>query len=99
MTEKKNRKLFRPFGPSIGGTVIPDDIIKKINLYVDDLIKDDSKAKKQDVGSSLAGNVKQEFDLDANFAKECGWLQFLTQECAHWIKESTGKIYSVKSNL
>ena len=91
MTEKKNRKLFRPFGPSIGGTVIPDDIIKKINLYVDDLIKDDSKAKKQDVGSSLAGNVKQEFDLDANFAKECGWLQFLTQECAHWIKESTGK--------
>ena len=91
MAEIKNRRLFRPFGPSIGKTFIPDDIVKKINKYVDDLIKDDARSKKQDVGANLAGNVKQEFDLDAKFANECGWLKFLSAECGLWIKESTGK--------
>ena len=91
MTENKNRRLFRPFGPTVGKTAIPDDVVNKINKYVDDLIKDDLKAKKQDVGANLAGNVKQEFDLDSKFANECGWVQFLSKECAYWIKESTGK--------
>ena len=91
MTEKENRRLFRPFGPSIGKTAIPEDIVNKINKYVDDLVKNDIKAKEQDVGANLAGNVKQEFDLDSKFANECGWLQFLSKECAYWIKESTGQ--------
>ena len=91
MAEKENRFLFRPFGPSVGKTLIPEELVNKINKYVDDLIKDDVKAKAQDVGANLAGNVKQEFDLDSKFANECGWVQFLSKECAYWIKESTGK--------
>ena len=91
MTENKNRQLFRPFGPSIGKTSIPNDVVEKINKYVDDLIKDDLRANKQDAGPNLAGNVKQEFDLDQKFAKECGWIEFLSKECAYWIRESTGK--------
>ena len=91
MTEKENRSLFRPFGPSIGKTLIPEALVDKINKYVDDLIKDDVKVKAQDVGANLAGNVKQEFDLDPKFANECGWVEFLSKECAYWIKESTGK--------
>ena len=91
MKEKENRSLFRPFGPSIGKTFIPEELVDKINKYVDDLVKNDIKAKEQDVGANLAGNVKQEFDLDSKFANECGWLQFLSKECAYWIKESTGQ--------
>ena len=71
MTEPNNRKLFRPFGPAIGKTSIPDDIVNKINSYVDNLIKDTNKAKEQDAGANLAGNVSQEFDLDQKFATEC----------------------------
>ena len=91
MKEKGNRSLFRPFGPSIGKTFIPEVLVDKINKYVDDLIQDDVKAKAQDVGANLAGNVKQEFDIDPKFANECGWVEFLSKECAYWIKESTGK--------
>ena len=91
MTEKNFRTLYRPFGPSIGQTSIPEDLINKINNYIDELIKDEERAKKQSVGKILAGNVTQEFDLDQQFAVKCGWAEFLSRECAIWIKQATGK--------
>ena len=63
MTEKNFRTLYKPFGPSIGQTSIPEDLINKINNYIDELIKDKERAKKQSVGKILAGNVTQEFYL------------------------------------
>ena len=91
MKNNPDRKLFRPFGPSVGKTEIPNNIVNKINTYIDELIKEEAKIKKQDVGKNLAGNVSQEFELERKFAEECGWLQFLSKECALWIQESTGK--------
>ena len=91
MTEKNFRTLYRPFGPSIGQTSIPEDLINKINNYIDELIKDEERAKKQDVGKILAGNVTQEFDLDRQFSVKCGWTEFLSKECAIWVKHATGK--------
>ena len=91
MTEKNFRTLYKPFGPSIGQTSIPENVISKINNYIDELIKDEERAKKQNVGKILAGNVSQEFDLDPEFAMKCGWVEFLSRECGYWIKESTGK--------
>ena len=91
MTQKNFRTLYRPFGPSIGQTSIPEDLINKINNYIDELIKDEERAKKQSVGKILAGNVSQEFDIDPQFAMKCGWMEFLSKECGLWIKESTGK--------
>ncbi len=91
MIKNEDRQLFRPFGPTVGKTKIPEDIVKKINDYVDELVKDDIKAKKYDAGKYLAGNVTQEFNLDQQFAKDCGWLEFLSRECAMWIETSTGK--------
>ena len=91
MTENNFRTLYKPFGPSIGQTLIPEDLVNKINNYIDELIKDDERAKKQNVGKILAGNVSQEFDIDPQFAMKCGWIEFLSKECGHWIKQSTGK--------
>ena len=91
MTEKNLRTLYRPFGPSIGQASIPEDLINKINNYIDELIKDEERAKKQSVGKILAGNVTQEFDIDLEFAKKSGWMEFLGKECGQWIKASTGK--------
>ena len=70
MAEKNNRTLFMPFGPSIGKTTIPEDLVNKINNYVEELIKDKLKAKNQDVGANLAGNVTQEFDLDKKWTRK-----------------------------
>ena len=91
MTEKNFRTIYKPYGPSIGQTLIPEDLVIKINNYIDELIKDDERAKKQNVGKILAGNVSQEFELDLKFAKESGWIEFLGNECGQWIKASTGK--------
>ena len=91
MMEKKFRTLYRPYGPSIGQTSIPEDLINKINNYIDELIKDEERAKKQNVGKILAGNVSQEFDLDPEFSMKCGWVEFLNRECGYWIKQSTSK--------
>ena len=91
MTEKNFRTLYRPYGPSIGQTSIPEDLINKINNYIDELIKDEERAKKQNVGKILAGNVTQEFDLDREFSVKCGWTEFLSKECAFWVKQATGK--------
>ena len=91
MTEKNFRTIYKPFGPSIGQTLIPEDLINKINNYIDELIKDEERAKKQNVGKILAGNVTQEFDLDRQFSVKCGWAEFLSKECAIWIKQATGK--------
>ena len=91
MTEKNFRTLYKPFGPSIGLTSIPENVISKINNYIDELIKDEERAKKQNVGKILAGNVTQEFDLDPQFAMKCGWTEFLSRECSYWIKQTTDK--------
>ena len=91
MTEKNFRTIYNPFGPSIGQTLIPEDLVIKINNYIDELIKDDERAKKQSVGKILAGNVSQEFNIDPQFAMKCGWMKFLSSECGHWIKQATGK--------
>ena len=91
MTEKNFRTIYKPFGPNIGLTTIPEDLINKINNYIDELIKDEERAKKQNVGKILAGNVSQEFDLDKEFSSKSGWVEFLATECGHWIKQATGK--------
>ena len=39
MSESKIQ-VFKPFGPSIAKVTIPEDIIKKLNEYVDKTIAD-----------------------------------------------------------
>ena len=56
-------QITRPFGPSIAKVQMPDELVKTLNKYVDDIIADDEKSKKQDWGHKLAGHVKQEFVL------------------------------------
>ena len=98
MTDKIERYTQRPFGPHVGRTTIPEDLINKLNKYVDEIILDKEKGKIQDHGKNLVGNVAQEFVLENKFMKECGWGDFLGQEVSHWIQSSTGKKIS-KFNL
>ena len=79
-------QVMKPFGPSIVKTKIPDEIIKKLNDYVDKIVENNEKAKNLDYGLKLAGDVTQEFKLEQKFATESGWVNFLAK-CVHrWIE-------------
>ena len=60
-------------------------------LFLKELIKDEERAKKQNVGKILAGNVTQEFVLEKDFAEESGWTNFLKNGAVNWINFSTNK--------
>ena len=94
MELKKNNfeiKVLRPFGPSIIKFRIPNEIIIRMNDYVDKIVKDQNKSKELDHGSSLAGNVNQEFLLEQEFMKDIRWAEFLASACGQWVLSDQGK--------
>ena len=91
MTEQRKIEFKRPFGPSIAKVQMTNELISKINHYVDAVIIDDEKSKKQDFGKHLAGNVKQEIILDEEFVKSSGLMNFLTSAVNAWIKNVNGE--------
>ena len=80
-------EIIKPFGPSIVKINIPDEIILSINKYIDELIQDKEKTLKLDYGSSLAGNVTQEFLLDIDFMQKIKWVEFLAGMSQKWLQE------------
>tara|TARA_B100002019_G_C21200822_1_gene563920 strand:+ start:70 stop:708 length:639 start_codon:yes stop_codon:yes gene_type:complete len=67
MSENSEFKVYRPFGPAVGEIEVEKDFIRNLNDYSDEIIKDQVKSNKQDLGKELAGQVKQEFEVDNNF--------------------------------
>tara|TARA_A100001037_G_scaffold210691_1_gene188787 strand:+ start:709 stop:1344 length:636 start_codon:yes stop_codon:yes gene_type:complete len=84
-------KFIKTFGPSIVKAKIPEKLLNDLNEYVDKIIEDKEKAKKLDLGPKLAGDVTQEIQLEGEFAKKIGWLQFLANVTSEWIKFETRK--------
>ena len=68
---------MQPFGPSVLRVKIPEEIIIKLNDYVDSIVLDKSKSNDLNHGSNLVGDVTQEFKLEEKFMAESGWLKFL----------------------
>ena len=79
-------KLIKPFGPSVLKAEIPNDILEKLNNYIDTIIEDEQKSINLNLGNNLAGDVTQEFKLEQNFMTESGWLNFLAKCVQEWIK-------------
>ena len=91
-SEKENTfEISRPFGPSILKVKIPEEIIYQLNDYIDKIVADNQKSNNLNLGYKLAGDVTQEFQLEQNFMKECGWLNFLGQCVQKWIKVAINK--------
>ena len=83
---KGNYFIIRPFGPSIVKLKMPENLVNKLNTYVDKIITDKKKSLELDHGAQLAGMVTQEFTLEKNFMEEAGWGKFLTLACGKWIE-------------
>ena len=89
---------LRVLGPAILKVKIPDEILNKLNEYIDKIINDDSKLKKLNYGEALVGDVTQEFLLEVEFVKSSGWLEFLGNSCKIYTELNEGKKIS-KFNL
>ena len=84
-------KFIKTFGPSIVKAKIPEKILNELNNYVDKIIEDKEKAKKLDLGPTLAGDVTQEIKLEGEFIKKISWIQFLANVVSKWIEFETRK--------
>ena len=72
---------LRVLGPAILKVKIPNEILDKLNDYINTIINDNSKLKKLNYGEALVGDVTQEFLLEIEFVKSSGWLEFLGNSC------------------
>lgn len=89
MELKKNRnkiEIIKPFGPSIIKFQMPIELINEINLYIDNIILDNSKTEILDHSKSLAGQVTQELILELEFMKKIKWVEFLAEAFTQWLK-------------
>ena len=84
-------QILRPFGPSIVKLSIPDEIINKLNDYVDTIVSDQKKMLKLDHSNQLAGKVKQEFLLENEFMQEIKWGNFLAGAVKRWLQQDSNK--------
>ena len=87
-------KHIRHFGPSILKAKIPDELVKKINDYVEEIIKSKEKSAQLNFGEGLVGDVTQEFFLDSEFVKSSGWLNFLGNCTKEYVLKSEGRTIS-----
>ena len=90
MNDKKQVKIFKPFGPPIGQFEMEIDLVNEINNYVDKLIKDNKKALELDAGKQLAGQVNQEINFEKNFSDKI-IAPILTKNIEAYIFFSTKK--------
>jgi hypothetical protein len=76
---------IRAFGPSILKVKIPNNIVIKLNQYVDEVVSDKEKSRKLDHGKRLVANASQEFVIEKDFANESGWAGFLGTCVQSWV--------------
>ncbi len=94
--EKEDLKVLRPFGPTIAKVKIPDNLVKELNDYTDDIINNEQK-KKISIGEKFSSNVKQEFIIEKMYGK-IGWGKFLASSVREWIRQ-TNKREITKFNI
>ena len=79
-------KIVKPFGPSVVKVKIPNEIVDKLNIYIDEILKNEQKTTELDHGKNLVGDVTQEFKLERKIMEESGWGNFLASSCGKWIE-------------
>ena len=67
---KVSGEIIRAFSPAIGKYKISENLIKIINDYIDDILKDQNKIDELYHGKNLAGEIKYEIKLTKEFINE-----------------------------
>ena len=90
---EKDFELIQPFGPSVLKVKIPEEVVNKLNVYIDEIILDNNKVSGLNHGQNLVGDVTQEFKLEKTFMEKSGWGDFLANSVHKWI------LLSIKQNI
>tara|TARA_R100001126_G_C4791292_1_gene132019 strand:- start:16 stop:648 length:633 start_codon:yes stop_codon:yes gene_type:complete len=77
-------------GAKIMTTYIPDDIIKELNDYVDETIKNKELSKKLNHGPKLVGDITQELELPIEFLEKSKWPEYIGDRTAEYIRDGMG---------
>lgn len=93
-----NLQVIRPFGPTIAKVQMPENLVQKLNCYVDQTIKDEKALKNLDHGQNLAGNVRQEFIIDKKFEYQKYFFNFLNEVASAYVLKIT-KLKVTKFNV
>ena len=88
MSETSEIKVVKPFGPSIARAKMSNELVKTLNDYVDNILKDEKKLKELDHDKKLAGNDTQEFKLEKDFILSSGYEKFLSDSVFNWLEIS-----------
>ena len=70
---------------------MPKDLIDKLNEYTEIILSDQNKQDELNYGNKLAGNVKQEFIIEKDFAEKSGWGKFLAEGVREWILKTNNR--------
>ena len=84
-------EIIKPFGPSIVKARLPLELINEINNYVENVIKNEKLSHELDYGKNLAGNVKQEIELNIEFMQKIKWGEFLGRIVKDWADKELNK--------
>ncbi len=66
MKENIKYDIYRPFGPSILKSKMPQEFVNVINAQADEILSDEKLSKEKDWSHNLAGNVRKEIEIDHN---------------------------------
>ena len=80
-------KIITPFGPKIGKSKIPSNIVKKINNEIDQIIKNKNNLKKHDYSKKVVGQVYQEIQLSKNFINK-NLKMYINKSISDYLKKT-----------
>jgi hypothetical protein len=77
-------------GAKVMTSYIPDNIIKELNDYVDEVILNKNLLKELDHVSKLAGDITQEIELPTEFLEKSKWPEYIGDRTAEYIRDGMG---------
>ena len=84
-------KIIKQLGPSVLKAKMPEDVVNKLNTYIDKMILDEGKTKDLNMGENLVGDVTQEFKLEKEIMFESGFINFLGVCTKRWVELETNQ--------
>jgi len=83
-------KIITPFGPKIGKSKIPSNIIKKINNEIDQIVKNKNNLRKHDYSKKVVGQVYQEIQLSKKFINK-NLKMYINKSISDYLKKTLNK--------
>ena len=83
-------KIITPFGPKIGKSKIPSNIVKRINNEIDQIVKNKNNLKKNDYSKKVVGQVYQEIQLSKKFVNK-NLKIYINKSISDYLKKTLNK--------